>query len=159
MEPFTRSPSVDVLPFELDGHHFGLLVADVREVLRAVTASPLPEAPPAIVGVINLRGAVVPVFDIRGRFGLRKRAMRLTDALVVVNDGRHAAAIVVERVSGLVSLPTERIEQCRLRTGDPRHVAGVATLDDGNIIIYDLRDFLTETERSQLAHALAGWHE
>jgi len=158
LELSTRSPSVDVLPFELDGHHFGLLVADVREVLRAVSASPLPEAPPAILGVINLRGTVIPVFDIRGRFGLQRRGLRLTDALVVVNDGRHAAAIVVERVSGLVSLPTERIEQCRLRTGDPRHVAGVATLDDGNIIIYDLRDFLTDTERAQLDAALAAEH-
>jgi purine-binding chemotaxis protein CheW len=153
------STTVEVLPFELEGHRFGLLVADVQEVLRAVTVSPLPRAPSAILGVINLRGTLVPVFDIRGRFGLRRRALRLTDALIVVNERavapRRPAAIVVELVSVLVTVPTERIEQSRLRSGDAKYVAGVAKLDDGNIIIYDLREFLTDAERVQIDDAFA----
>jgi purine-binding chemotaxis protein CheW len=146
--------NVDVLPFELAGHRFGLLVADVHEVLRAVTVSPLPRAPSAVLGVINVRGLLVPVYDVRGRFGLPPRALQLADSLIVVHDGARPAAIVAEWVRGLASVPSERIDACRLQTGDAQYVKGVARLDDGNLIIYDLRAFLTHAEQTELDLAL-----
>jgi purine-binding chemotaxis protein CheW len=149
-----RSSHVDVLPFELAGHRFGLLVADVQEVLRAVTISPLPRAPSAVLGVINVRGSLVPVYDVRGRFGLPARALRLADSLIVVQNAGRPAAIVAEWVQALTSLPSERIDACQLQTGEAQHVRGVARLDDGNIIIYDLRAFLTHAEQTELELAL-----
>lgn len=145
---------MDVLPFELDGHRFGVLVAEVQEVVRAATVSPLPRAPSAIQGVINLRGTLVPVFDIRARFGLRSRPLKPNDTLIVLQSEGRAQAIGVELVSSIASVSRGSIEQCRLATGVAEHVAGVVKLEDGNIIIYDLARFLTDTERADLDAAL-----
>jgi purine-binding chemotaxis protein CheW len=152
----SSDPSLDIgiLPFELDGHRFGVFIADVQEVLRAATASPLPRAPSAILGVINVRGVLVPVFDIRGRFGLRRRPMRPSDTLILVQAGGRVQAIVAELVSAIVHVPQASIEQCRLAAGPAQHVAGVAKLEDGNLIIYDLESFLSDTERAELDAAL-----
>jgi purine-binding chemotaxis protein CheW len=63
-----RSPERELLIFEIGASRFGLPSADVREVLRAVTIVPLPGAPPIVEGLINVRGRIVPVLDIRRRF-------------------------------------------------------------------------------------------
>ena len=119
-----------------------------------MTASPLPRAPAAVLGVINVRGALVPVYDIRARFGLRPRPVRPSDTLIVVQAGGRVQALVAELVSAIVHVPGERIEQCRLATGPVPHVAGVAKLEDGSLIIYDLDGFLSDTERAELDAAL-----
>jgi purine-binding chemotaxis protein CheW len=148
------STLVSILPFELERHRFGVLVADVQEVLRAATASPLPKAPAVILGVFNLRGSLVPVFDIRSRFGFPRRRLRHTDTFIIVKVRGRPAAIVADQVVALVSVSNENIERCKLVTADAAYVAGVAKLEDGNIIIYDLAGFLTDTERADLDEAL-----
>jgi purine-binding chemotaxis protein CheW len=64
---------LQVLVFEVAGRRYGLPADDVQELLRAVSIVPLPRAPAVVEGVINLRGKVVPVLDVRGRFRLPAR--------------------------------------------------------------------------------------
>lgn len=147
----TSVPVVAVVPFAMDGHRFGLLAKDVREVVRAATPSPLPGAPAIVVGVLNVRGELVPVLDVRSRFGLRPRALVHTDHLLIVLVGGRSAALAVEAADVLVELPAERIE------GAPsysEHVAGVVKLDEGTLVIYDLAAFLSAGEGEQLEAAL-----
>ena len=68
-DPRTR----EVLVFEVEGQRYGLPTADVRELVRAVTITPLPNAPAVIEGVVNVRGRVLPVLDMRARFRLPAR--------------------------------------------------------------------------------------
>src|SRR5437764_218583 len=69
----------EILVFEVDGRRYGLPASEVRELLRAVAIVPLPLAGPAVEGVVNLRGRVVPVFDLRVRLGLPARAVVPSD--------------------------------------------------------------------------------
>lgn len=143
--------TVPIVPFAMDGHRFGVLAKDVREVLRAATPSPLPGAPPIVLGVLNVRGELVPVLDVRSRFGLEPRALVHTDHILIVFTAGRLAALAVEAADVLVELPVERIEGAPTYAA---HVAGVAKLDDGTLVIYDLASFLSATEGAQLAAAL-----
>src|SRR5215813_89561 len=91
-----------LLTFELDEQRFGLPMADVREVVRVAAFARLPKAPEVIEGVLNFRGALVPVLDIRARFGLPPRSVRTSDHLVVARAAKRTVAIRVDRVSDLI---------------------------------------------------------
>ena len=149
----TRSSihTVAIVPFAMDGHRFGLLAKDVREVVRAATPSPLPGAPAIVLGVLNVRGELVPVLDVRSRFGLRPRALVHTDHILIVLAAGRAAALAVEAADVLIELPAERIEDAPSYS---EHVAGVAKLDDGALVIYDLATFLSPGEGARIEAAL-----
>lgn len=74
---------MEILVFELDDQRYGLAVDDVREVVRVVRISPLPKAPAIVEGVINVRGTVTAVMNIRKRFGKKEKTVQLTDHLVL----------------------------------------------------------------------------
>src|SRR6201991_958553 len=101
---------VHLLNFELDEQRFGLPMADVQEVVRVAAFVRLPKAPQVIEGVLNFRGAAVPVLDIRARFGLSSRAVQTSDHLVVARAGKRTVAIRVDRVADLIEAPAKDIE-------------------------------------------------
>jgi purine-binding chemotaxis protein CheW len=143
--------TVSIVPFAMDGHRFGMLAKDVREVVRAATPSPLPGAPAVVLGVLNVRGELVPVLDVRSRFGLKPRALVHTDHILIVHAAGRLVALAVEAADVLVELPAERIEDA---PAYGEHVAGVAKLEDGTLVIYDLTSFLSAAEGAQLETAL-----
>src|SRR5205085_11996004 len=93
----------DVLVFEVAGRRFGLPAAAVKEVVRAVALAPLPKAPAVVEGVINLRGTVVPVLDIRGRFRLPQKPLAPSDQLIIARTGPRLAALHVDWAHELVA--------------------------------------------------------
>src|SRR4051794_17371746 len=104
------APSLAVVVFEVGGQRYGLPAADVQELLRAVAVVPLPRAPVVVKGVINLRGRVVPVFDIRSRFRLPPRDVAPADHLVVAQAGPRLVALHVDRAIDLVHLDAADVE-------------------------------------------------
>jgi len=148
----TPARTVPIVPFVMAGHRFGLLAADVREVVRAATPSPLPRAPAVVLGVLNVRGELVPLLDVRSRFGLAPRALAHGDHIIIVRAGARFAALAVEAAHVLVDVPAESIDVARAH-GD--HVAGVVKLEDGSLVVYDLHSFLEASEEHQLDAALA----
>jgi purine-binding chemotaxis protein CheW len=147
--------AVDVLVFELDGHRCGLPLGEVREVLRAARLLPLPSAPAVVEGVIDLRGEIMPVLDVRARFGLSRRPLDVSDHLVVARARERAVVLRVDRALELRQIPVEDVTDVRDVTPAAAHVAGVARLPDGLIVIHDLHAFLTEAESARLDAAMA----
>src|SRR5437016_2215466 len=82
------SATVDLVTFELGGQRYAILAADAVEVQRAVAVARLPRSPPIVEGVIDLRGALVPVLDVRSRFGLPPRPPVPADHLVFARVAR-----------------------------------------------------------------------
>ncbi|MGH7435187.1 MAG: chemotaxis protein CheW, partial [Polyangiaceae bacterium] len=72
-----------ILLFEVGGRRYGLLAAEVRELVRAVTIHPLPRAPAIVEGLVNVRGRIVPVLDIRSRFRIPLRPLAPSDHLIL----------------------------------------------------------------------------
>jgi purine-binding chemotaxis protein CheW len=126
----------EILVFELDGRRYGLPASEVRELLRAVSIDPLPLSGPAIEGVVNLRGRVIPVLNLRARLGLPARAVVPSDHMIVAQSGGRLLALRVDRALDLVQLDDEAA------LAEGTEGARVARLADGLAPLLDLRTVL-----------------
>lgn len=150
---FTRD-GIEVLVFEVGGQRYALASSGVKELARAVTVVRLPKAPAIVEGVINARGAVVPVLDLRSRFRLPAKALEPADHLVLAWAGDRLVALRVDRALDLVRLGADVVEDAQRLTPGAEYVAGVAKLPEGLVLIHDLRTFLSEAEATALGEAL-----
>ncbi|HWA16570.1 MAG TPA: chemotaxis protein CheW [Gemmatimonadales bacterium] len=150
-----EADTVTLLSFELSGRRFALTSTVVREIVRAVSMAPLPKAPPIIEGVINVRGTLVPVLDIRQRFGLPAVPLSASDHLILAAAGLRIVAIRVDQATGLVTVPEEDIDSAEARVPGAELVAGIARLPDGALVIHDLERFLSLDEGNATTAALA----
>jgi purine-binding chemotaxis protein CheW len=138
---------LEFLVFEVAGHHYGLPVADVREIVRAVTPVPVAGAPAVVEGVINLRGNIVPLFDPRQRFRLPTRPLEPTDHLIIAWTGGRLVALRVDRVLDLVLVPVGDLK-------DVQGVARIARLPGDLVPIRDLSILLLPAEEAVLEQVL-----
>ena len=145
---------LEVVVFEIGGQLYGLPASDVRELLRAVAIVPLPRAPAVVEGVINLRGQVVPVLDIRSRFRLPPRPLAPADHLIIARAGERLVALRVDRATDLVRLRTADVEDAKGLVPGAEYVAWVAKVPDNLVLIHDLRTFLSRAEAAALDEAL-----
>lgn len=136
------------------GQWCGLPVATVREVTRAVRQTALPGAPPVIEGVIDYRGQVVPVLDLRARLDLPCRPVEPSDFLVITTVGDRVMAIRTDQVLGLARVDVGALDVLPNVVARGRSVAGAARLSDGLVLIHDPALFLSEVEAEALAEAL-----
>jgi purine-binding chemotaxis protein CheW len=130
----------EILVFEVAGRRFGIPGSEVRELLRAVSIVPLPLPGPAIEGVVNLRGQVVPVLDLRAKFGLPARAVVPSDHMIVAQTENRLVAIRVDRALELVRLGPGAI------TTGGTDGADVARLGDELAPLLDLRRLFSGDE-------------
>jgi purine-binding chemotaxis protein CheW len=144
---------LSVLVFEAAGRRYALPAADVQEMQRAVTIVPLPGAPEIVEGVIDLRGALVPVLDIRKRFGLAPKEVEPGDHLVVAWAGARRVALRVDRAHDLAAIDPRDVEDPQSVAPAARYLAGIARLPGGLVLIHDLRAFLSQAEAASLDQA------
>ena len=143
----------DALLFELAGSRMALLADLVSEVVRAVEIEPLPEAPAIVSGVINMRGALTPVIDLRRRLGLAAKALSPDDHFIVADCGSRRVALHVDRALDLLPIGELAIEPLAENASSP-YVSGAVALEDGVLVIYDLSAFLSAAEAGSLTLAM-----
>jgi purine-binding chemotaxis protein CheW len=141
---------LELLTFEIWHRRFGIAVADVREVVRAVSIARLPRAPAIVEGVVNVRGCIVPALDIRARFNLPPKVLEPSDHLVIAFAKRRLVAIRVDRVTDLMKVARSDVDDLTLAVPGSNLVAGVAKLHDGLVLIHDLATFLSVSEAEAL---------
>lgn len=146
---------VTLLTFELASHPLALPVHQVREVLRAVAITPLPDAPPIVEGVIDLRGTLVPVIDLRWRFHLPPRAPHPDEHFIVATMVDRLVAWRVDRAQALIPVDESTIRPATVLAPASSQVAGVVQRPDGLLVIYDLERCLSLSEGLQIDLALA----
>lgn len=142
----------DIILFELADRRLGLPIGDVGEVLFCVRVAPIPKAPAIVEGVIDIRGTIVPVLDIRSRFGIPAKPAEPADRLIVANVAGRRVALRVDHVIDVARCAAADIETGISVPGND-YVAGVAKLADGIVLIHDLRTFLSQDE----ATAIDAW--
>jgi purine-binding chemotaxis protein CheW len=144
-----------LVAFTLNRQPYALRLASVRQVLRMVEITPLPKAPEIVLGVVSLRGVVVPVLSIRRRLGLTEIEANLSDQLIVADSSRRIVAVVVDAVIGVVERSIEEITEAERIVPGAQYVEGIANLDKDILFIHNLDLFLSKPEESQLHDALA----
>jgi purine-binding chemotaxis protein CheW len=146
-------PPLEVLVFELADRRYGLPAADVRELVRAVAVRPLPGAPPAVEGVINVRGRVVPVLDVRARLRLPAKPLEPSDHLIIARAGERLVALRVDRATDLVRVDAGDVEEVRDLVPGLESVGWVARLPDDVLLVHDLGTFLSQVDSARLDDA------
>ena len=145
-----------LLTFEVGASRFALRAGLVREVVRAVAIAALPKAPPIVEGIINFRGTLVPVLDIRQRFRLPPAPLALEQHLIIAQADGRLVALRVDRALDLVVVDEDAIESAARVAPGTEYVAGIAKLTDGLLVIHDLESFLSFEEAGQVDAAVVG---
>lgn len=146
----------ELLIFSLDALRCALSLAVVERVIPALKVSPLPNAPEAVLGIVNIRGRLIPVFDIRLRFNLPGRELRPSDCLIFVKAGARTAALIADEVEGVAACEEKDIVRPGEIVPGITHIEGVAKLKDGVALIHDVAKFLSIEEEKALDEALGG---
>lgn len=148
-----------IVVFTLGETPYALFLATVERVVRAVEITPLPRAPEIVLGIINVGGQLVPVVDVRRRFGLPVHELRIDDRFLIARTSRRQVALVVDSVAGIQELEAQHAQAACQGLSFAHGLNGVAKLADGLALIYDLEQFLSLDEERQLDEALAGGPE
>ena len=134
-----------VLAFRLFNEEYGLDVGIVQEIVRIMDITRVPNAPSFIRGVINLRGDVIPVVDLRKRFGFADTKVDAKFRIIVLNVKNIRFGIIVDDVSEVVRLKRSDIEPAPRTISDnidASYLKGVGKIDDRLVILLDLEEAL-----------------
>jgi purine-binding chemotaxis protein CheW len=143
--------TLQVVTFALGSEEYGVDIAQVQEINRMVTITKVPRAPQFMEGVINLRGRLIPVIDLRTRFGM-SRSERTKDTRIVVTEiGTKRVGMVVDSVSEVLRIPVEQIEDAPdLIAGvDTEYIRGVGKMGERLIIMLDLGRVISAGEKTE----------
>jgi purine-binding chemotaxis protein CheW len=141
------------MSFSVGDQEYGVELTRVKEVIRVPGITWLPRAPSFVKGIINLRGDVMPIIDLRDRFGLEPRAHTAETRVTVVEIEGHLVGIVVDSASQVVRIPGDQIEPPPgLGTGGSAElITGVGKLDDRLMLLLDVDAVLSPEEKVALS--------
>jgi len=138
--------------FELADEFYALDIHRVESIIKMQEITSVPHAPAFVDGVINLRGEVLPVVDLRSRFGLDTQEETKETRIVVVAIDQMKVGMIVDGVSEVLNVNTDEVEppSPMVTTVDSGFIEGIAKEDDRLIILVDLAKVLTVEETREL---------
>ena len=145
---------VQLVVFNLDAQRYALPLASVERIVRAVEATQLPNAPAIVFGAINMAGRILPVLNLRRRFGLPEREIRPVDQFLIANTTRRTVALVVDEAQGIIEYPVTGITRPAQVIPGLDQLLGMVGLSDGLVLIQDLEKCLSLDESRALDEAL-----
>ena len=141
-----RSTSGEYLTFKLGAEEYALEILRVQEIRNYESATAIANAPAFVKGVVNLRGVIVPIIDLRLLLGTSSAEYTPFTVVIVLNLGRGTVGVVVDSVSDVVELAAAQIRPAPdfSRDADTRYVTGLGTLDGRMLIVADIERLLTD---------------
>jgi purine-binding chemotaxis protein CheW len=132
--------SAQYLTFTLGGEEYAVDILRVQEIKGYSSVTSIPNAPAYVKGVMNLRGTVVPVFDMRLKFGMEPRAYDRFTVIVVVNVGSRVVGLIVDSVSDVLDIAASSIEPTPDLGADvdTRVMQGIARTNDRLVTLLDI---------------------
>ena len=146
---------VSLVVFCLDRQRYAVLLRVVERIIRAVEITRLPDAPSAVLGIIDLEGRVLPVLDIRRKLSLPERELATSDHFLIASASQRSVVLVVDDLQGVVEQPEASIVDTTQIFPGLVHIRSAAQSDDGLILIQDLEKFFSTDEVCILDEALA----
>jgi len=141
-----------VVVFRLGDEEYGVDILQVKTIERLMDITRVPKAPNFVEGVINLRGEVVPVIDLRKRFGLPQVEKNEDNRIIIVNIDSITVGMIVDSASEVLHLPESQIEAApAVISGiDSDFISGVGKIDERLLILLNLSKVLKHEEMEQL---------
>jgi purine-binding chemotaxis protein CheW len=161
--PVARAVEGKYMTFKLANEEYGLEILKVREIIRLMNITRVPRAPEFINGVINLRGKVIPVVDLRLKFGMPGAEATDQTVIIVVQyamaDGDFTMGILVDEVLEVLSIAQDQIEPTPnfgAKTSDNNFILGVGKSERRVIFLIDIGQVLTSDETAAAVEASGG---
>ncbi|NMC48556.1 MAG: purine-binding chemotaxis protein CheW [Desulfovibrio sp.] len=143
---------MQLVTFSIGEEEFGVDILKVQEIIRMMEITKVPRAPDVVEGVINLRGKVIPIIDLRKRFGLSTRDHDKHTRIIVIEINNMIVGFVVDSVSEVLRIPSNTVEPPPpVVSGlESEYISGVGKLEDRLLILLDLDRLLSGEEREVL---------
>jgi purine-binding chemotaxis protein CheW len=147
----------EFLTFVLGGEEYAIDILKVQEIRGYDAVTPIAHAPEFIKGVINLRGAIVPIIDLRIKFGLGKPEYTAFTVVVVLNVGSRVVGIVVDAVSDVIAVEERQLHPPPelSRAVDLRYITALAMLGERMLIVVDIEGLMLSADMALVDEALA----
>jgi purine-binding chemotaxis protein CheW len=137
-----------LISFTVGEEEFGLEILSVKEVIRIQEVTWLPKAPSFVKGIINLRGDVIPIIDLRDKFGLAHREYTTLTRVIVVEIEGKLIGMVVDSASQVLRIPSDQIDPPPPVIGglSQEYITGVGKIGESLIILLNINSILAGTE-------------
>lgn len=147
---------LQLVSFKIGEEEFGVDILKVQEINRMLEVTRVPNAPEYVDGVINLRGKVIPIIDLRRRFGMERKEKDKNTRIVVVELSGKIVGFVVDGVSEVLRIPKSVTEAPPAIVAgiEAEYITAVGKLEDRLLILLDLERVLSAEEK-EAAHAVA----
>jgi len=131
---------------------YGVPITQVQEIITIATPTRLPQAPDFVEGIINLRGKIIPIIDLKKRFDMPASELSSESRSVVVEVEGQTVGIMVDEVSEVLCLSIDNIEPPPSLVGGiaSEYLTGVGKMDDRLLILLDMNRILNEGEKAEL---------
>jgi purine-binding chemotaxis protein CheW len=136
---------IQLVVFDLASEHYGVDISDVREIMRMQNITRVPGAMASVEGVLNLRGKVLPVLDLRKRLGLKATEYTENSRIVIIDIECGQAGVIVDAVTEVLRVQNSHIDppSTMVAHGECEYLKGIAKFSDRLIILLDLNRLLS----------------
>lgn len=137
-----------LLTFQLGKQEYGIQILEAREVVGLMQIDPVPQTPEFMKGVVNLRGKIIPIIDLRSKFGMPEIEPTKENCIVVVDIQGHLTGVIVDFLAGVLTIEEEEFEEtpqlgANIRT---EFIIGMAKLENRVVIVLDMENILSNDE-------------
>ncbi|HBR33432.1 MAG TPA: chemotaxis protein CheW [Firmicutes bacterium] len=154
-----QEETTQIIIFKLGEEEFGVNILQVREIEKLDQGiTRVPRAPHFVEGIINLRGEIIPIVDLRARFGLTLPELGLNSRVIIVEVGEAQVGMLVDAVVEVLRVPVSAIESAPTITKgvDSYFLAGVVNIDERLIVLLNLERTLSPEEEKELSEVELG---
>lgn len=143
---------IQLVTFSIGEEEFGVDILKVQEIIRTMEITKVPRAEQFVEGVINLRGKVIPIIDLRRRFGLASKQYDKHTRIIVIEISNMIVGFVVDSVSEVLRIPSGTVEPPPAVVAglDSEYISGVGKLHDRLLILLDLDELLSNEDMEAL---------
>ncbi len=148
----SESKILQLVTFKLDNEEFGVDILKVQEINKMIDITRIPNAPAYVEGVINLRGKIIPIVDLRKRLGFESRASDKSTRIIVVELDGMVLGFIVDSVSEVLRISENTVEPPpALVSGiESEYIEGVGKLENRLLILLELKKVFTSMDRREL---------
>ncbi len=154
-DPAVTAPISEFLAFKLGKEEYGIDILRVQEIRSYEPPTRMANAPDFIKGVINLRGVIVPIIDLRLKFHLEQANYDNFTVVIVLNIGQQVVGVVVDGVSDVIALSPEQMRPVPEFSADvdSNHVLAIGSIEDRMLILLDIEKLMTSADMGLVAQA------
>lgn len=149
------------LTFRMGEERYGIEILRVQEIIQMMTVTPIPRTPAFVKGVVNLRGKVIPVIDLRMKFSLPANNANEQNCIIVVDLGDMHMGVVIDSVSDVINFPKDKIDKVPSFgvNLDTAFIRGIGKEDEIVTILLDIHAVLTTDEQEALSTLMVDHQE